>query len=416
MSFPLFLALKYLKPKRSVTSVVTIFSIVGVLLGVAIMIIVRAVMTGFGDLWLEKILAFKPHVEIQANTCATGTRVITRENELRRKIEAVPGVAAVSPAVTTRVLVEYNGGVLAPVVIGYDPETATNMIPFAAGSIAGAFDLEGDSVMVGSVFAKMLNIRVGAQILVYSPMNLVTNRNEIYFAEELTVTGIFATGQTQFDSDFILVSLPLARDLAGLERGAYSIHVKTDDPRDEKRFRRTCAEIENAVGLQRYDLSTWHEADREFFTAIAVEKNMMSLLLAFITIVAIFCVTNTVIVTTVQKTNEIGLLKSLGFSSGQICLTFVLYGFVQCMVGILLGVGAAFLVLTNLNNILEFLRHFNPNIFSPAVYGLDELPWRISFAEVCQVALIVLGCCELVAAIFAWRAARLDPIEALRKE
>ena len=136
MSFPLFLALKYLKPKRSVTSVVTVFSIVGVLLGVAIMIIVRAVMTGFGEMLHDKLLDFKPHITISADPYAQGNR-ITGEDELAARIAAVPGVTGVSPAIELRVLADFNENILAPVLIGVDPAAAADMLPFLADMWSG---------------------------------------------------------------------------------------------------------------------------------------------------------------------------------------------------------------------------------------------------------------------------------------
>ena len=123
MPFSLFLALKYLKPKRSVTSVITCVSVLGVLLGVAVVIIVRAVMTGFGDLWQEKILDFKPHISL---TALDSGRVIYGEEELATKLAAVPGVTAVTPEIDTRVLLEYRGRVSAPVILGVDAERFTS--------------------------------------------------------------------------------------------------------------------------------------------------------------------------------------------------------------------------------------------------------------------------------------------------
>jgi len=416
MSFPLFLALKYLKPKRSMASVVTILAIIGVLKGVAILIVARAIMTGFGIVWHEKILAFKPHITLSASAQFTGSRILSDEDGLTKKIGAIPGVIAASPAIETRVLAEYRQNILAPIVIGLAPATATNMVPFKTDEFRGEFDLEGDSVLVGAAFADLLGIRVGSKILVYSPLNII-NKDEIYFPEELLVTGIFETGQTtQFDSDFILVSLPLARDLVGLEDGVYSLHIKTENPRDEKQFDQVCTRIFNAVGYVEYNLETWREVDRELFNALAVEKNLVSLLLGVITIVAIFCVTITLIVTTVQKTHEIGLLKALGFPAWKILLTFVFYSLIQCVIGMALGIATAFLILCNLKPILEFLRRFDIEAFPAGVYGLDKLPWSITAYEIFMIILLVLICCTAFATLFAWLAARLDPVTALRKE
>jgi lipoprotein-releasing system permease protein len=143
---------------------------------------------------------------------------------------------------------------------------------------------------------------------------------------------------------------------------------------------------------------------------------MMFLLLVFITIVAIFCVTNTLIVITVQKTNEIGLLKALGFPSGKIMGAFVWLGWIQCIVGIVAGVGVGLLVLNNLHNIVALLQQMNIEVFPKAIYGLSEIPWETSTGEIVRIALFVLVFCTLSSILPAYRAARLDPVQALRQE
>ena len=408
MPFALFLALKYLKPKRSFTSVVTVISVLGVVLGVAIILIVRAVMTGFGDMWREKILSFKPHVTIQAQQ-----GIITHEDKLCRKIEAVPGVLAASPSVETRVLAEFQRRILAPIVVGLDPARAEKMMP-AMRMAAGKFDIEDDGVVIGVDMAINLGVRVGDHILIHSPMSVI-KPDELHLPEELEVRGIFDAGQRQFDGDLVIASIGVGRDLLGMAQGATSIHVKTASPEDTKQFAPTLAAIRNAIGPD-YSVQTWQEVDREIFNALAVEKNMMVILLMFTTIVAMFCVTNTLIVITVQKTDEIGLLKALGFSSRQVLWTFVLHGWIQCFVGTILGIGLAMLVLHNLQHLVDFLANFGVHVFPKSVYGLAQIPWRLIPSEVAQVGILVILFCTLASIIPAWRAARLDPVEALRKE
>lgn len=143
---------------------------------------------------------------------------------------------------------------------------------------------------------------------------------------------------------------------------------------------------------------------------------MMVILLMFITIVAIFCVTNTLIVLTVQKTHEIGLLKALGFSTRQVMGAFVLHGWIQCLIGTILGVGAAYLVLHNLQNLVVLLARFGVEVFPKSVYGLTQIPWRIILREVVDVAISVILFCTVASLLPAWRAARMDPVAALRKE
>ncbi len=417
--FSLFLALKYLRPKRGVASVVTILSVLGVTIGVAIVIIVRAVFTGFGDTWQRKILDFKPHLVVRSATHAPLSKVDT----LCNRIDQIPGVIASSPSIETRVLVEYDRRILAPILLGTDAERIQAMLPLKMHN--GTFNLQGESVVIGVNMAAQLGLTVGDELLVYSPMNLI-EKEEIYFPERLEVTGIYHTGQADYDGNYVFVSLPIARDLAGVPTGANSISVRVDNPmalpsrpsaaRFDDLFWRVRTAVEETLGHYRARVSTWQQLDSLIFNAVATEKNMMTLLLIFISIVAIFCVVNTIIVITVQKTNEIGLLKSLGFSTRQLTMTFVFYGWVQCLVGTALGIGLAFLVLHNLQNLVDLLGRFGLEVFPQSVYGLDALPWRVVPLEIVQIAVMVVAFCAAASLLPAWRAAAMDPVDALRKE
>ena len=414
MPFPLFLALKYLKPKRSFTSVVTLVSVLGVVLGVAIVIIVRAVMTGFGDTWREKILEFKPHL-----TVTSPEGMIYDADSLCEQLESVPGVIASSPSAEMRVLAEHSRRISAPVVMGVDAERALRMIPQMTNSIVrGSFDLSGDKAAIGIDLASVLSATVGDTILVYSPLTLI-GKDEVYFPEELEISCIYEMGHNEFDSGFILTSLGVVRDLLAIDDdAAYSVQLKLVAPDDPAAFGACRAAVEEKLAEvdPMLDTHSWQEIDSQLFSVLAVEKNMMVILLMFITVVAIFCVMNTLIVVTVQKTDEIGLLKSLGFSSWQILWTFVLHGWIQCFAGTALGIGLAHVVLNNLHNIVAFLGTLGMDVFPKNVYGLAEIPWRVIPWEVAQVAAMVVVFCTLASIIPAWRAASMDPVKALRHE
>lgn len=409
MPFPFFLAAKYLKPKRSWTSAVTFLATLGVVLGVAIIIIVRAVMTGFGDMWHEKILAFKPHI-----TVSDYNGVIGRVSALTNLLSGIEGVTAVSPGIEIRVLAEHDRHVIAPVVVGVEPDGIANLHPMLAANIVkGTANIEGDNILVGVDLAADLGVTVGDKILIYSPMNLV-GKDEVFFPEEMIVGGIFDMGQRDYDSGFIITSVGFARDLLDLRQDtAYSVHIKTADPQNEKEFSKILLAVRQALP-PRYEIRTWQEVDRDLFNAIAVEKNMMVILLAFISIVAMFCVSNTLIVMTVSKTNEIGLLKALGFSGWKIMSTFLLYGWIQCLAGTALGVALAGWILHNLQALVEFLAKCGVDVFPKAVYGLPEIPHRIIPSELCEVVVMVVAFCTVASFIPAWIAARKDPAEALR--
>ena len=398
MPFSLFLALKYLKPKRSVTSVITCVSVLGVLLGVAVVIIVRAVMTGFGDLWEEKILDFKPHVSL---TSYGGGQVVQDEDRLARDLAALPGVVSVSPEIDTRIMLSFRGRVSAPIVLGVDPDRFRDAYRIGAPR-AGVYDLEGDSIILGVDLARSLGVWVGDDVTVYSPKTLAA-RDEIFLPLKWRVTGIFSSGQRDYDAGFCVCSLANARDLMGLEHGVFAIHVKTAAPGNAPVFDALCEQIRARAPSCR--VVTWREADRELFNALAVEKNMTALLLMLVTVVALFCVMNTLLVLTVQKTPEIGLLKALGFPRGKIMGAFVVHGLVQVTAGVLVGLGLAYAILRNLQNIVDQLAHFGVQVFPKAVYGLDAIPYRLVVSDVVWVVVIVYVFGLLAALIPAFLAA-----------
>jgi len=408
MGFPLFLAAKYLKPKRSVASVITLVSILGVMLGVAVVIIVRSVMTGFGDIWEEKILDFKPHVSLLPSSGA----FVEGEDEIAAEVRKIPGVTCVTPEIDTRVLLSYRGRVLAPVLIGVDGDDFKGA--YRVGSPrAGTFDLEGDSIVIGSSAARSLGVWVGDEVTVYSPKTLVS-KDEVFLPVKWKVAGIFSCGQHDYDSGYAVASLPNVRDLMGMEKGVFAIHVKTDCPTDRSKFD---AVVENAVRLSGGNLRavTWREADREIFNALAVEKNMTALLLSLISLVAVFCVMNTLLVLTVQKTPEIGLLKALGFRKREVMKVFVVHGMIQCSLGIVLGLLVSWAILSNLQNIVEWLARMGLEVFPASVYGLAAIPHRLIVTDIFWVVGLVFVFGLAASLIPAVCAAAKDPVKALNQ-
>jgi lipoprotein-releasing system permease protein len=406
MRFPLFLAIKYLKPKRTVASVITLVSVLGVMLGVAVVIIVRSVMTGFGDIWEEKILDFKPHISLVPYS----GNVIRGEVDFATKIKNIPGVTCVTPEIDTRVLISNRGRVLAPVIIGVDGEDFVSA--YKVGTpLSGSFNLEGDTLVLGIGAARTLGVRVGDEVTVYSPKTLI-DKDEIFLPVKWRVGGIFSCGQHEYDSGYVVASLSNVRDLMGLDNGVFAIHIKTDCPTIAGKFEN----IESSVRLLAPQLRqiTWREADREIFNALAVEKNMTALLLSLISLVAVFCVMNTLLVLTVQKTPEIGLLKAIGFSRFEIMSVFLVHGLIQCVIGIVLGLLSSWAVLSNLQRIVEYLAKMGLEVFPASVYGLAQIPHRLIVTDVFWVVALVLVFGALASFIPALAASFKDPVRALK--
>ena len=405
MRLPLFLALKYLKPKRSVASAITVVSVLGVMLGVAAVLVVRSVMTGFGEIWEEKILDFKPHVTL----LPTHGNMIGGEDALAARLRRVPGVTCVTPEIDTRVLVSCRGRVLAPVIIGVDGDDFASAYRVGEPR-AGSFDLEGDTLVIGATAARSLGVWVGDEVTVYSPKTLI-DKDEIFLPVKWRVGGVFSCGQHEYDSGYVVASLPNVRDLMGLESGVFAIHVKTDCPTDPRRFGAvSAATAEIAPNLRQV---TWREADREIFNALAVEKNMTALLLSLISLVAVFCVLNTLLVLTVQKTSAIGLLKSIGFRRREIMSVFMVHGLIQCVLGISLGLSASWAILSNLQRIVEWLSRLGLEVFPASVYGLAEIPHHLVPMDIFWVVALVLVFGTLASFVPALIASLKDPVRAL---
>ena len=375
------------------------------MLGVAVVIIVRSVMTGFGDIWEEKILDFKPHISL----VPLSGNVVTGEDALAQKLRSLSGVTCVTPEIDTRVLLSFKGKVLAPVLLGVDGDDFVGAYKVGA-PLAGDYNLDGDSIVLGVHAARQLGVKVGDEVVVYSPKTLVS-QDEVFLPVKWRVAGMFSCGQHQYDSGYAVASLNNVRDLMGMEHGVFAVHVKTDCPTDAKRFGAIESAIEGVAPRLRQ--ITWREADREIFNALAVEKNMTALLLMLISLVAVFCVMNTLLVLTVQKTPEIGLLKALGFTRRQIMSVFMVHGMIQCGAGVVLGLLSSWAVLSNLQNIVEWLASCGLEVFPASVYGLAAIPHRLVVSDIFWTCGLVFVFGLLASLVPALCAASKDPVKAL---
>ena len=383
---------------------------IGVMLGVAVLIIVLAVMSGFDDMWRKKILGFDAHILI------TRQGVIDEPETIIKKVEAVEGVAAVAPCVQGLVFVQHNDLVYTPLMRGIEIETEKLMGRLPEHMVSGEFELDENEVIVGRELARRLRLRVGDKMLVFSPQTFIAKRDEITLPLEMTVSGIFEIGMWEYDIGFILLPLDAARELYGIESGVHALRVMTTDPfRAGNVSRQISAALRN--DYNDFNVQTWMDLNRQLFDALRVEKNMMFFLLIFIVLVAAFGITNTLIIVVVQKTKEIGLLKAVGFSSGSVMRVFLWQGLIQGVFGTAFGIILGFIMLHYRNVIMRALSAgLNFELFPKELYHLSEIPAHIAAADVFLVAVLSILICTLAGLLPAWRAARLDPAQALRYE
>ncbi|MFH1476831.1 MAG: FtsX-like permease family protein [Verrucomicrobiota bacterium] len=399
-----------MKPKRTWLSVISIISVIGVILGVAVLVIVLSVMSGFDDMWRDKILGFDAHVTV------TRSGIIDDADRLAAAIADLPGVAGVAPYVQGLVFVQHGGIVHTPIMRGIDVERERQVSQLPRHMVAGRFEIGEDEVIIGRELARRLNVAVGDKLLVYSPQSFIAGKDEIHLPVEMDVAGIFEIGMWEYDIGFILMPLAVAQEFYGLNNGIHALRVMTTDP---FQAHSVAQRITGRLHEEYSDLrvQTWMDLNRQLFDALRVEKNMMFFLLIFIVLVAAFGITNTLIIVVVQKTKEIGLFKALGFSSGSIMRIFFWQGWIQGFFGTVLGIVMGLVTLHYRNDLVRGMAAVcRTELFPKELYHLSEIPSRTAPLDIALIAILALIICTLAGLLPAWRAARLNPAEALRYE
>jgi len=296
----------------------------------------------------------------------------------------IPEVLAAAPAIEGFVMMTRHDRAITAVLRGVDPELEKGISDLKSFLVDGILPLDDETVVVGDRLAGNLGIWTGDRLTVYSPQCFV-GEDELRLPAELTVSGIFSVGMYDVDSQFMISSLPTARDVFNMEAGVQYTR-------------------------------TWMEIHQSLLSTLKVEKDMMFILLCGISLVATMSVTNTLITLCVQKTHEIGLLKALGFSSGKVVGIFFLLGSIQGLFGCIFGVAMGIWVSGNIDVVLNFLRKFNPGLMSAQFYQFTEMPSRTTPGDVLAVCLIVMVFSTLAGVLPAVRAAKMEPVDALRYE
>ena len=416
------MALRYLRPRRTFVSVITVISVIGVMLGVVVLIVVIAVMSGFDQEWRTRILGFSSHLKVYNADLSP----MTNYPVLLKEITNNPEVTGAAPFNVGEVVIQGeqsadDTNLAAGILDGIDPACEGSVSVLPTNMVRGKFDVEDKGLLMGTDLAYYLRLEVGDRVALYSGLSVkkmalaARHTNEVVsLATDFTVRGIFDVGFQAYNRTHVVTSLEdAARVFEMPEDSVSGIKVKL---RDEFQVDKVAGQLQAAF-KEPVRLVTWRQETPDIFNALASEKNMMFVLLFFIMIVAAFGIVNCQITFVVQKTREIGILKALGASSGQVLWLFLSQSVVVGILGVGLGFALADLALHYRNEFLQFMEQVTHTELLPAsIYQVNELPYSIEKGDVLLICGAAFCACVLAGLFPAWKASRLQPVEALRHE
>jgi lipoprotein-releasing system permease protein len=410
-TFERMVAFRYLRARRQegFISVIAIFSFLGIALGVATLIIVMSVMNGFRAELLGRILGLNGHLGVYS---AQGK--IPDFDLLVQQVKDVPGVVAVHPLIEGQVLASAKGRSTGAAVRGMRESDVAGESLLAGHIKQGKLDeFADDGVLIGEKLAFKLGLRLGDSITLLSPNGTATAFGNVPRVKTYHIAAMFDVGMYEYDSNFIFLPLETAQLYFQAPGAVTTLQVFVRDP-DEARS--VGYVIASRLG-DRYRIYDWQQSNSAFFGAVQVERNVMFIILSLIILVAAFNIISSMIMLVKDKTRDIAILRTMGATRGMILRIFILSGASIGVVGTILGfvLGVAFA--SHIQEIRELVQSvIGTELFSPEIYFLTQLPARVDPREVASVLAMAFGLSLLATVYPSWRAARLDPVEALRYE
>lgn len=409
-------AFRYLRARKGerFVSVIAIFSLVGIALGVATLIIVMSVMNGFRQELLGRILGLNGHMGVFA---AEGGPMKDFD-AVTRIIRGLPNVTAATPIVEGQVLLtSEQGGASGGLARGIRPEDLRARSIIADNIRRGSLEeFQGeDAVAIGTSLANRLRVGIGDRISLVSPQGRTTVFGTVPRVRAYRVVALFNVGMNEYDSTFVFLPMEAAQVYFQVPEAATQVEVFVRDP---TRVRAANLEIRRALaGVRPVRIIDWEDANSSFFNAVQVERNVMFLILTLIIIVAAFNIISSLIMLVKDKGRDIAILRTMGATRGAILRIFLLCGASVGVLGTAVGFALGMLFCVNIESIRQALQALTgTELFSPEVYFLSQLPAVVDPNEVAQVVAMGLVLSLLATVYPSWRAARLDPVEALRNE
>ena len=413
MFFPLerMVTSRYLRTRRSegFISVIVGFSLLGIALGVATLIIVMAVMNGFRQELLTRILGLNGHVSLHGPM-----EQLSNFDSLAVMVRALPGVSRVVPTISGQVMATSASNATGAIVRGLLPSDVASLMPLATSIDAGNLkDFHNPGVvMIGTRMAHKLGLDVGDSVTLINARGNITAFGTVPRLQAFRIIAIFNVGMYEYDSAFIYMPLKTARVYFDLPLGTVShLEIMLENP--DKAWEAS-TEIAHRAGSS-LRLHNWQQVNASFFNALRVERNVMFLILTLMILVASLNIISGLIMLVKDKSRDIAILRTMGADRSMILRIFLLSGTSIGVMGTTLGVGLGLLFSLKIESIRQFLQGLTgTEFFAAEIYFLSHIPAQVALNEVLSVVLMALGL-SLSATIYpAWRAASSDPVKALR--
>jgi lipoprotein-releasing system permease protein len=410
-TFERMVAFRYLRPRRQegFISVIAVFSLLGIMLGVATLIIVMSVMNGFRAELLHEILGLNGHLGIVA-----GPNNLRNFDAAAEQVKSVPGVVAVHPLVEGQVLASAHGQSSGILVRGMrESDLAAEALlaqKIAPDALAKFTD---DNVLVGSKLALKLGLSPGDAVTFFSPNSQPTAFGNVPRVKTYHVAGTFEVGMYQYDSNLVLMPLPAAQLFFQTPDAATSLEVFVDDPDHSIAIGYAIqAKLGNGVGIV-----DWQRSNQAILGAVQIERDVMFIILSLIVLVAAFNIISSMIMLVKDKTRDIAILRTMGATRGRILRIFILSGASIGVIGTIAGFVLGIAFTTHIEELRQFLQHvLGVTLFNEQIYFFTRIPAKIDPQEIISVLAMAFGLSFLATLSPSWRAARLDPVEALRYE
>jgi len=411
--FERMVAWRYLRSRRkeTVISVIALISFIGIMLGVATLIVVMAVMNGFRTELLTRILGINGHLILQPID-----RPFDDYDAVAQRIEGVDGVRYAIPLVEGQVLASGRVGAGTGALVRGIREQDLKKIELVArdlrqGTLDG-FD-ESGGIAIGTRMAEILGLALGDTLTLISPDGDVTPFGTTPRVKAYPVTAIFEIGMSEYDASIVFMPLSEAQLYFNKEGISQTIEVFVDDPDDIDALR---ARVEEAAQRQVFTVD-WRQRNQTFFSALEVERNVMFMILTLIVLVAALNIISGLVMLVKDKGHDIAILRTMGATSGAVMRIFLMTGSAIGVVGTVAGVILGVVICLNVESIRQFFSWLSgTTLFNPELYFLSQLPAEMDAGETISVVIMALVLSFLATLFPAWRAARLDPVEALRYE